>query len=80
MTRTTPYRPSSGGQVERYDQMVLSFIRCYLGDKMSRWDEHLATVSICATVNGSTGFTPNMLLLDREICMPEKIGLSTAYT
>ncbi|KAI0229682.1 hypothetical protein LSAT2_019948, partial [Lamellibrachia satsuma] len=54
-TRTKPYRPSSGGQVERYDQMVLSFIRCYLGDKMSRWDEHLATLSILHTRLGITG-------------------------
>jgi len=55
--------------------MVLSFIRCYLTDKIYKWDEHLATLgmSLRATVNRSTGFTPNMLLLGREVCMPEEI-------
>ena len=72
-TRTTSYRPCSNGQVERQNQMVLSFIRCYLTDKISRWDEHLATLgmNLRATVNRSTGFTPNMLLLGRQVCMPE---------
>ena len=80
-TRTTPYRPSSNGQVERHNQMVLSFIRCYLADKVTMWDEHLSALgmSIRATVNRSTGFTPNMLFLGREVCLPEEImfGLST---
>ena len=70
-TRTTPYRTSSNRQVERYNQMVLSFIRCYLNDKVTTWDEHLSALgmSIRATVNWSTGFTPNMLFLGRELCL-----------
>ena len=55
--------------------MVLSFIRCYLTDKIYRWDEHVATLrmGLLAAVNRSTRFTPNMLLLGREVCMPEEI-------
>ena len=45
-TRTTSYRPSSNGQVERYNQMVLSFIRCYLVDKVTQWDKHLPTLGM----------------------------------
>ena len=32
-TRTTPYRPSSNGQVERYNTMVLAMIRCFIENK-----------------------------------------------
>lgn len=74
-TRTTPYRHSSNGQVKHYNQMVLFFIRCFPADEMSRWDEHLATLGKCLrdTMNRSTGFTPNMLILGREESMPEEI-------
>ena len=73
-------RPSSNGQVERYNQMVLTFIRCYLADKITKWDEHLAALgmSLRATVNRSTGFTPNMLMCGRENCMPQDIMLGVA--
>ena len=73
-TRTTSFRSCSDGQEERQNQMVLSFIRFYLTDKISRWGENLATLGMClrATVNRSTGFTPNMLLLGRDIYMSEE--------
>ena len=71
-TRTTPYRPSANGQVERYNRMVLSYIRCQLGQNDQEWDEHLPTLglSLRATVNRSTGFTANQLQLGREINVP----------
>ena len=57
------------------------FITSYLDDKVTTWDELLSALgmSIRATVNRSTGFTPNMLVLGREVCLPEEImfGLST---
>jgi len=76
-TRTTPYRPSANGQVERYNQMILSYIRCQLQDDETRWDEHLAAfgMSLRATVNRNTGFTPNLMQLGREISMPLDILL-----
>ena len=32
-TRTTPYRPCSNSQVERYNRTLLQIIRCYLDEK-----------------------------------------------
>ena len=74
-TRTTPYRPSSNGQVERYNQLVLNFLRCYLAGKQRKWDQFLPMLGMAvrATVNRSTGYTPNMLMLGHEINMPADI-------
>ena len=72
-TRTTPYRPCSNGQVERYNTTVLQTIRCYLEGTQKEWDKHLPLIgmAIRGTVNRSTGFTPNMLMLGREVFIPE---------
>ena len=79
-TRTTPYRPSSNGQVERVNQTILAFIRCFLEDKQTEWDAYLPALgmSLRATVNRSTGFTPNMLRLGQEVSLPTDVmfGLS----
>ncbi len=74
-TRTTPYRPSSNGQVERVNRMLLQSIQCYLDGKQQRWDEYLPLIamSIQATENRFTGFTPNMMMLGREVNTPLEI-------
>ena len=74
-TRTTPYRPCSNGQVERYNTLVLNFLRCYLGEKQREWDAYLPVLGMCvrSTVNRSTGFTPNMLRLGYEVQVPADI-------
>ena len=71
-TRTTPYRPSSNGQVERYNTIVLNFLLCFLRGKQREWDRYLPVLgmNIRAMVNRSTGFTPNMLQLGHEINLP----------
>ena len=74
-TRTTPYRPSSNGQVERYSQLVLNFLRCFPGQKLQEWDTFLPVLGMCirSTVNSYTGFTPNFLRLGQEVNMPTEI-------
>ena len=71
-TRTTPYRPSSNGQEERYNTIVLNFLRCFLRGKQREWDQYLPVLSmnIRSMVNRSTGFTPNMLQLGHEVNLP----------
>jgi transposase InsO family protein len=71
-TRTTPYRPCSNGQVERYNTVVLQMMRCYLQDEQRDWDKHLSLIGMAmrSTVNRNTGFTPNLLMLGREISIP----------
>ncbi len=81
-TRTTPYRPSSNGQVERYNRDLLKVIRCFLTGKQNKWDEYLPLIgmAIRSTENRATGFTANMMMLGREVVTPLEMitGVATA--
>jgi hypothetical protein len=79
-TRTTPYRPCSNGQVERYNRTLLQLIRCFVKDSPKNWDEHLSqlTGAINSTVNRQIGYTPNQMMLGREVRQPIEIMLGTA--
>ena len=70
-TRTTPYRPCSNGQVEHYNRTLLQLIRCFLSGNQKSWDQHLQQLAgaIHSTVNRSTEFTPNMMMLGREVLL-----------
>ena len=76
-TRTTAYRPSSNGQVERYNRTLLQIIRCYLKKGQDHWDEfvQLAAAAIRSTVNRMTRYTPNRLMLGREVNVPLSLML-----
>ena len=71
-TRTTPYRPSANGQVERINRTILQIPRCFIRGQQEDWDLHLATVgvAIMSTVNCQSGITPNVLMLGREVLQP----------
>ena len=75
-TRTTPYRPSSNGQVERFNKVVLQYVRCFLEGKQADWDQHLTSLgmSLRSMVNQSTGYTANYLMFGREITLPTDIA------
>ena len=78
-TRTTPYRPCSNGQVERYNRLLLQLIRCYLKNKQSTWDENLQLLAaaIRAMPNRQTGFSANLLFLGREVNSPTEVVTGT---
>lgn len=69
--RTSPYRPSANGQVERSNRTILQMLRCYI-DKQEEWDEHLQQIAsaIRSTQHRQTGFTPNKMMLGREVACP----------
>ena len=81
-TRTTPYHPSSNGQVERYNRVIAQILRCYIEGKVRNWDKDLPTLvmALHASENKSTGYTPNKLMLGREAMLPAEImmGVSQA--
>ena len=74
-TRTTPYRPSANGQVERFNRSLMNAVRCFVGKQQDDWDVYLPQLAgaLRSSVNRSTGFTPNQLMLGRKVYQPVDI-------
>ena len=72
-TRTTPFHPSSYGRVETFNSTLVNMIdiSAYVNDDQSDWDVHLpfltAAYSSCEHI--STGYSPNRLMLGREVTL-----------
>ncbi len=72
-TRTSPYHPSSNGQAERFNQVIVNMIAAYVDDNQRNWDSHLhlLTSAYRSCQHETTGYTPNiMLMFGREIHVP----------
>ncbi|KAK3534251.1 hypothetical protein QTP86_008286 [Hemibagrus guttatus] len=71
-TRTTPFRPQSDGQVERFNATLQKILATT--SERCPWDWDLmvpyAVMAYQVTKHSSTGFTPNMMLFGREITEP----------
>ena len=78
-TMTKSYRPSADGQGERYNRSIAQIIRCCIGDRHERWDDFvgIGVRAIRATVNRSTGSTPNRMMLGGEDMMPLDLMLGS---
>ena len=76
-TRTTPYRPSANGLVERFNGNLLKMLKAYCSEHGSSWDEYLPLVMAAyrATVHPSTRFTPNYLMFGREVNTPIELAV-----
>uniref|UniRef100_A0A3Q2Q0I0 Integrase catalytic domain-containing protein n=1 Tax=Fundulus heteroclitus TaxID=8078 RepID=A0A3Q2Q0I0_FUNHE len=79
-TRSTPYHPSSNGQVERFNRTLLQMLRCYVDRNQKNWDEQLPlpTAAYRSSRHMVTGFTPNKLMLGREVHQPHDIQWGAA--
>ena len=70
-TRTS-HRPQSDGMVERFNRSLGCMLTMYVEKHQNRWDEYLLYVMLAyrSSLHESTGFSPNMLMLGRELQMP----------
>ena len=70
--RSSPYKPSTNGQIERFHRTLNAMIAKIIDADHRNWDRMLSTVIAAyrATVHASTGYSPNRLILNRENCMP----------
>ena len=81
-TRTTPYNPKSDGFVERFNRTLISMVSMMIDPtrRQRDWDEKvpLALFGYRSSPQESTGETPNMLMLGREVCLPIDLTMETA--
>ena len=71
-SRTSVRNPKRNGGTERSHRTLLQMIRAYLKGEQNDWDLHLGclTSAYRSSENESTGLTPNMLMLGREVRTP----------
>ena len=70
--RTTGYKPSTNGALERFHRTLNSMLAKVVADNHKDWDDRLQSVMAAyrASPHDSTGFTPNFVLLGRECRAP----------
>ncbi|XP_038062372.1 uncharacterized protein LOC119732841 [Patiria miniata] len=76
------YNPKSDGMIERFNRTLLSMVSLMIDPhkRQRDWDQKvmLATFAYRSTPHESTGETPNMLMLGRELYLP--LDLTTRVT
>ena len=79
-TRTVAYNPKSDGMVERFNRTLINSVSMMIDPHRHQkdWDDQLAfaTFAYRTVPHASTGETPNMLMLGREVLLP--VDLTTA--
>lgn len=71
-THTTPFRPQSDGQVERFNATLQKILASTAEHCHWDWDLMIpyAVMAYRATKHSATGFTPNFMMFGREISEP----------
>ena len=73
--RTTAYKPSTNGAIERLHRSLNSMIGKVIDLDQRHWDEQVPIVMAAyrASRHEATGYTPNYLMFGREVSMPVDI-------
>ena len=71
-TRTVSYNPKSDGLIERFNRTLAAMLAMFVDANQKDWDDHLPYVMAAyrATQHKSTGVSPNLLMLNRELNYP----------
>ena len=71
-TRTTPFHPRGDGQTERMNRTILQMLRATAYDCPQDWPAKLPFImgAYRMTPHSSTGVTPNLAMLGREVKCP----------
>ena len=76
--RTTSYKPSTNGAIERFHRTLNSMLAKVISETQRDWDQHVAPVMAAyrSTIHQSTGYTPNFLVYGRENRAPIDLVLA----
>ena len=79
-TRTTPLHPQSDGQVERFNRTLIEMLRGKIKEDQKDWDLQLPACMMAyrSAVHESTGVSPNLLMLGREVEVPLDVITETS--
>ena len=71
-TQTSPGWPAGNGVCERVNKTILDMLARHLDANHTDWDRHLPLLLLGyrAQVHDSTGFSPYMLMMGREVRLP----------
>lgn len=71
-TRTTAFRPSGNGLVERFNRTLNEMLCTTTRENPLTWDQRipLLTMAYRGTPHESTGFSPNFMVYGRELFLP----------
>jgi hypothetical protein len=77
--RTTPYHPQSDGFVERMNRTIEAMISMFVSPGQRDWDEYLPYIMMAyrSAVQDTTGYSPNLMMLGREVELPIDLVLGT---
>jgi len=75
--RTTAYNPSTNGKIERWHRSLNAMMAKVVDHKQKKWVEFMPfiTAAYNATIDDSTGFSPNFLFFGRELSSPLDVAL-----
>jgi len=71
-SRTTPYHPAGNGEIERFNQTLLTMLGIRTPEEKSKWKDRVAAMvwAYNCTKHESTGFSPHLLMFGREPQLP----------
>ena len=74
-TRTTPFHPQADGMVERFNRTLEAMLASVVQEDQLDWDLQIPFVMSAyrASRHASTGFSPNFLMMGREVTLPVEI-------
>lgn len=77
-----PYRPMLLGLVERYHKVWKDMVSMYVDEQQDDWDQWLPSAAYAynGARHGTTGFTPNELMMGRRLRSPNELLRTSRVT